>query len=60
MKKRLREEIWEVVVEGGTDILYMSMDLIAAPFMAICRVVSDFIHGKGRYDHSDRGSHRTR
>lgn len=52
MSEKIREEIWEVIVEGSTDILNLSVDLITAPFLAICRVASDFIYGKGKYKHS--------
>lgn len=53
------EKPWRViVVEACSDALNLYVDLITAPFLAVCRVVSDFIHSKGRYDHSDRGSRR--
>lgn len=58
MTRKIWEEIREEIVEGATDILYLWVDLIAAPFMAICRVASDFIHAEGHYKRSDRGSRR--
>jgi hypothetical protein len=56
MSKKIREEIWDVLVEGATDVLYLFADLTTAPVIAICRVASDFIRGEGRYKHSERGS----
>ncbi|MDE2451715.1 MAG: hypothetical protein KGO22_22240 [Gammaproteobacteria bacterium] len=52
------EELREGMKEGASDMLYLWVDIIAAPFMAICRVASDFIHGEGHYKHPDRGSRR--
>lgn len=51
-------KIWQEMVEGFTDILYLWVDLITAPILAVYRVTSDFIHGEGRYKHSDRSSRR--
>jgi hypothetical protein len=52
------EKIWGVMVEGFTDIVKLCADLITAPIIALCRVISDFIHGEGRYKHSDHDSRR--
>ncbi|HUN71431.1 MAG TPA: hypothetical protein VMU52_03890 [Steroidobacteraceae bacterium] len=49
MGKKIREEIWEVMVEGSTDIIMLMAELITAPIMAVVRVLSDFVHRKGRY-----------
>jgi len=56
--KEMWEEIWEGMKEGASDVLYLWVDMIAAPFMAVCRVASDFIHGEGHYKHPDRSSRR--
>ena len=49
MGKKIREEIWEVIVEGSTDIITLMAELITAPIMAVVRVLSEFVHRKGRY-----------
>lgn len=43
------KEIWAVMVEGFTDVVRLYADLITAPIMAVCRVLSDFIHNEGHY-----------
>lgn len=53
------KEIWAVMVEGFTDIVKLSVDLITAPVLAIFRVTSDFIHNEGRYKRPDHGSPRS-
>lgn len=59
MSEKVWKEIREVIVEGCTDMMNLWLDLITAPVMAICRVTSDFIHGKGKYDHSAADSRRS-
>lgn len=53
-------ELWEGMIEGFFDIVILAADLVTAPFIAICRVASDFVHNEGRYRHSDHDSRRTR
>ncbi len=38
--------------------MMLTADLITVPIMAVCRVMSDFIHGEGRYKHPGRDSRR--
>ena len=52
------KEIWQVLVETCTDTLNLYVDLITAPFLAIYRVASAFIHSEGKYNHSDHDSRR--
>lgn len=59
MSGKIWDEIWQMIVEGATDILYLWVDLTTAPFIAICRVASDFIRAEGHYNHSGRRSRGT-
>lgn len=59
MSKKMWKELRDDMVDDATDAIYLWVDLFAAPIMAICRVVSDFVHGEGRYKHPDRGSRET-
>ena len=52
----MSEKMRDVMIEGFTDILILTADLITAPILAVCRVVSDFVHRRGHYSHFDRGS----
>jgi hypothetical protein len=50
-------EKWrDVMIEGFTDVLLLTADLITAPILAVYRVASDFVHHKGRYTYRDHGS----
>lgn len=48
-----------VDIEGATDVLKLYADLITAPFMALFRVMSDFVHNEGHYKRSNRRSPRS-
>jgi hypothetical protein len=52
----MSEKMRDVMIEGFTDILLLTADLITAPFLAVYRVMSDFVHRKGRYRYRDRGA----
>ena len=58
MSEKIWEEMKEGFMEGCSDILNLCVDVIAAPVLAICRVTSDFVHGRGKYAHPDRESRR--
>jgi hypothetical protein len=52
----MSDKMRDVMVEGFIDIFLLIVDLITAPILAVCRVVSDFVHRRGHYSRVHYGN----